>query len=213
LIVEPCEIALAGFRALLSGAANIVLIGDAASKADGLAQTRRLRPEVVITSVRLPDGSGIGLCREIAQTGNGPKLIVSAVSPEEGAILNAVSAGANGYLLQDTDADRFEYAICTVARGHFFLDSGATSAVFEYLRRTASSSSAQASRDRPLSSQEERVLALVSQGKTNREIATVLRLSYKTVKNYLSTILRKLNVKRRSEAAALFGARQAGTGE
>jgi len=155
--------------------------------------------------VRLPDGTGVEACREIRENDPHVKVIMLTSYADEEAVIASIVAGASGYLLKQTRGQLLADAIATVARGESLLDPAVTANVMERLR-----SGQELRRDdlSQLSGQEQRILALIAEGKTNKEIAAEIFLSHKTVKNYVSSILSKLNLRRRSEAAA-FVARHA----
>ena len=161
---------------------------------------RRFQPDLVVMDVRLPDGSGIEACREIRSELPETRVVMLTSYPDEEAVIAAIVAGASGYLLKQVRARDLVAALEAVGRGESLLDPAVTGKVLERMRRIATS-------DEPdelsaLTQQERKILALVAEGKTNKEIAADVFLSDKTVKNYVSSILAKLNLERRAQAAA-----------
>lgn len=152
--------------------------------------------------LRLPDGSGLDACREILATDPAVRVLFLTSFPDEEAVIATVLAGAAGYLLKEIGQQALIRAIEAVASGQSILDPGVTQSVLKRVRTAAEQSDGRRKDD--LSPQERRILALVVEGKTNKEIAAALGLSDKTVKNYLSNAFQKLRISRRSQAAALF---------
>jgi len=202
LIVDDHEVVRAGLRMLLKRWPNIDVIGEAATAAEGIEECQRLMPDVVLLDMRLPDDTGLQTCREIRAISPQIKVIFLTAFADEDAVLSAVFAGADGYLLKEIGGEALVSAIETVARGHSILDPLVTRAVLDGMR--SMSAPAEPPKQSSLSPQEQHVLALVAEGKTNKEIAASLGLSYKTVKNYLSNVFQKLHVSHRSQAAAVF---------
>jgi two-component system, NarL family, response regulator DevR len=186
--------------ALLARRPNLHVVAVAGSVAEAFEAARRFQPELVIMDVRLPDGSGIEACREIREERPETRVVMLTSYPDEDAVLSAIVAGASGYLLKQVRARDLVDALERVARGESLLDPAVTGRVLERVRRIATG-------DQPdelsqLTPQERKILALVAEGKTNKEIAAEVFLSDKTVKNYVSSILAKLNLERRAQAAA-----------
>lgn len=207
LIVDDHEVVRMGLRSLLSREGSVEVVGEAASMAEAVELASKLSPTVVVMDIRLPDGSGVEACREIRARNSKIRVIMLTSYADDEAILASIMAGAAGYFLKQTRGKELIRAIETVAAGQSLLDPAVTQTVLERMKRLAS--------DQPpddiaaLSSQERKVLALVAEGKTNKEIANALELSDKTVKNYLSNIFSKLNLSRRAEAAAYFARHRA----
>lgn len=199
LLVDDHEMVRAGLRSLLVGVNEINIVGEAGSVAEAVRQAERLRPQVVLMDLRLPDGSGIDACRDILSSAPQTRILFLTSYSDEEAILATVVAGACGYLMKEIGQHALIRAITDAAAGRPILDSRTTQPAETRIRSVA------------LSPQERRVLALVVEGKTNKEIAAALYLSDKTVKHYLSNACVKLGVSRRSQAAVLF-ARQEGKG-
>lgn len=206
LLVDDHEVVRVGLRSLLARERGIEVVGEAGSAAEAVTHVARLRPDVVVMDVRLPDRSGVEACREIRAWSPKVQVIMLTSYADDEAVLASVMAGAAGYLLKQIRGKELVRAIETVAAGQSLLDPVVTQTVLDRMKRLA--------RGQPLdevtalSAQEQKVLALVAEGKTNKEIANALGLSDKTVKNYLSNIFSKLNLSRRAEAAAFFARRR-----
>ena len=205
LLVDDHEVVRVGLRSLLARERGMEVVGEAGSAAEAVAQTTRLRPDVVVMDVRLPDRSGVEACREIRSADSGIKVIMLTSYADEEAVFNSILAGASGYLLKQIRSQELVRAIETVATGQSLLDPAVTQKVLDKVKRLASGH--QPPEIAQLSTQERKVLALVAEGKTNKEIASALGLSDKTVKNYLSHVFEKLHLSRRAEAAAFFARR------
>ena len=200
LVVDDHEVVRQGLVALLSKRPNLQVVAEAGTVAEAIEAARRFQPELVVMDVRLPDGSGIEACREIRAERPETRVVMLTSYPDEDAVLSAIVAGASGYLLKQVRARDLVDALERVARGESLLDPAVTGRVLERVRRIATG-------DQPdelaqLTPQERKILALVAEGKTNKEIAAEVFLSDKTVKNYVSSILGKLNLERRAQAAA-----------
>lgn len=204
LVVDDSALVREGLRAVLGThgkAHRIEVIGDADSVAAGVNQARRSKPDVVLLDIRLPDGSGLDACREIKRILPATRvLILTSVATDE-LIHQAVVAGAQGYLMKEINPDGLVRAIADAYAGRSVLTPDIAERVLRLLREGTQSSVANIS---ALSPQERRVLALVADGLTNKEVGEKLGLSDNTVKNYLVTVFEKLQVKRRSQAAAIF---------
>jgi DNA-binding NarL/FixJ family response regulator len=193
LLVDDHEVVRAGLHTLLGGNEGIEIVGEAGSVAEAVAQAARLRPRVVLMDLRLPDGTGLDACREILSADPQTRILFLTSHSDEQAVMSTVLAGAAGYVLKDIGGQALVRAIHDAAAGGRIVDPRVTEPVVTKLRKADA-----------LTAQERRVLALVVEGKTNKEIAAALALSGKTVKNYLSNAFQKLGVSRRSQAAALF---------
>jgi two-component system response regulator DevR len=200
LLVDDHEVVRAGVRMLLEHQPNMTIVGEAATAAAAIAEAARTAPDVVIMDVRLPDGSGVEACREIRSARPDTRVLMLTSFADEEAVDASVMAGASGYLLKQTRSAELIHAIEVVAAGESLLDPTVTHQLLARFRRLGGSGGDPVA---ALTEQERRVLALVGDGKTNREIAAALHLSEKTVKNYVSTLLGKLHVQRRAAAAAL----------
>jgi len=206
LVVDDHAVVRMGLRALFDHAPNIEVVGEAGSVASAIAEAARLEPTVVLMDMRLPDGTGVEACREILAERPQTRILFLTSYEDEEAMLAAVLCGAGGYLLKEIGADALVQAVNLVAAGRSILDPDAAKIVRERLQ-LPSSAGPSATRNGWISPQERRVLGLVAQGKTNKEIAAALALSDKTVKNYLSNIFAKLHVTRRAQAAAIYSRR------
>ncbi len=200
LLVDDHEVVRQGLATLLGRRPEFNIVGEAGTVADAVAAARRFRPDLIVMDVRLPDGSGIEACREIRAEQPDTRVVMLTSYPDEDAVLSAIIAGASGYLLKQVRARDLMAALDAVGRGESLLDPAVTGRVLERIRRIATA-------DQPddlaqLTSQEQKILLLVAEGKTNKEIAADVFLSDKTVKNYVSSILAKLNLERRAQAAA-----------
>lgn len=203
LLVDDHEVVRVGLRTLLSEHHAIKIVGEAETMADSIRQALRLKPDVVLMDVRLPDGSGVAACRDILASCPATRVLFLTSYADDDSVLAAVVAGAQGYLLKEIDSSALIGAIEAVAEGQSILDPTVTQRALSWIKGFGRDSHAFPDAE-PLSPQEERVLALVAEGKTNKEIANSLRLSDKTVKNYLANVFQKLHLTRRTQAAAFF---------
>ena len=201
LVVDDHEVVRQGLVALLDRRDAFQVVAEAGTVAEALDQARRHRPDTVIMDVRLPDGSGIEACRAIRAELPETRVVMLTSYPDEEAVLSAIVAGASGYLLKQIRGRDLVSALETVGRGESLLDPAVTERVLERIRRIATGAS-ENDEISQLTSQERKILLLVAEGKTNKEIAGEIFLSDKTVKNYVSSILAKLNLERRAQAAA-----------
>ena len=200
LLVDDHEVVRDGLKALLHATDDIVVTGEAGTVREAIEEADRTRPDVVVMDVRLTDGSGIEATREIRAKHELTNVIMLTTFADDEALFASIMAGASGYVLKQVGGNELVRAIRTVGKGESLLDPAVTNAVLERLRKGK-----HLLRDEKLSRlspQEERILALVADGKTNKEIGDELHLAEKTVKNYVSSILSKLEVARRAEAAA-----------
>lgn len=202
LLVDDHEIVRLGLRTLFEQTEHIHVVGEADTAALAVSLTLTLKPTVVLMDIRLPDASGIEACRRILAACRDAKVLMLTSYADEDALLATVSAGAHGFLLKQSDGQGVIRAVETVAGGYSILDPALTNPLLERLSRLVTQKAP--GEKEILTPQEKRVLALVAEGQTNKEIATALSLSEKTVKNYLSSVFQKLQVRRRSEAVALF---------
>jgi DNA-binding NarL/FixJ family response regulator len=202
LLVDDHKVVRLGLRTLLSGHAGIEIVGEAGTVAAAVEAALRLQPDVVLMDVRLPDGDGFEACRQIRRSQLDTRVLFLTSFAEEQIVLESIDAGGDGYLLKEIDEEHLVRAIRNVAAGQSILDPAVTRRVLERVKNSDTPST-KVDWDR-LSAQERRVLALVAEGKTNKEIGLALGLSDKTVKNYISNILDKLHLARRSQAAAFF---------
>lgn len=202
LLVDDHEVLRLGLRTLFEEAGGFQVIGEAANMAGAVAEAVRLKPDVVLMDVRLPDGSGVEASREIRGSCPKTRILFLTSYADDDAVLAAILAGADGFLLKEVSGDQLVRAVKTVASGQSILDPAVTERVLTRVR--SFSGPAKEDKREELSPQERRVLALVAEGKTNKEIAVALDLSEKTVGHYLSNIFQKLGVARRSQAAVYF---------
>jgi DNA-binding NarL/FixJ family response regulator len=200
LIVDDHEVVRVGLRTLFSRVENIEVVGDASTPAEAIEKTRALLPDVVLLDVRLGEFNGFDACREIQKLDRDVKVLVLTSFADDNVIVEAISAGADGYLLKEANRDVLVSAIEKVASGHSILDPAVTGRVFGKVQSLMQNPGG--NKLSLLSVQERKVLALVAEGKTNKEIAAAMGLSDKTIKNYFSNILDKLQMTRRSQAAA-----------
>jgi DNA-binding NarL/FixJ family response regulator len=208
LVVDDHEVVRQGLVALLGRRDEFQVVAEAGTLSEALAATRRFVPDLVVMDVRLPDGSGIEACREIRSEYPEIKVVMLTSYPDEEAVLSAIIAGASGYLLKQVRGRDLVAALEAVGRGDSLLDPAVTERVLERVRRVASGAERDDLAD--LTAQERKILMLVADGKTNKEIASEVFLSDKTVKNYVSSILAKLNLQRRAQAAAFVARHRLG---
>ena len=198
-LLDDHEVVRLGLHQLLDAEPDIEVVGDAGTAAEAIARIPAVRPDVAVLDVRLPDGDGISVCREVRSQMDQPPacLMLTSFSDDE-ALFTAIMAGAAGYLLKQINGRALIDAVRRLAAGESLLDPSMTSRVLERLRHPAE---AEDPRYASLTEQERRILAEIAEGKTNRQIAQTLFLAEKTVKNYVSSLLRKLDLERRTEAA------------
>ncbi|MBN1178631.1 MAG: response regulator transcription factor [Anaerolineae bacterium] len=200
LIVDDHEVVRLGLRALLERHPDFTVVDEAGTAREALQKALLHRPDVVVMDVRMPGRSGIEACRSITEKLPDCKVVMLTSYAEDDLLFDAISAGACGYVLKQIGSDDLTRAIETVGRGEAMLDPAVTRRVFDRVREAARQENAAAFSN--LTEQELRVLSHVSEGKTNREIAEALFLGEGTVRNYVSSILGKLELTNRAEAAA-----------
>jgi two-component system response regulator DevR len=200
LLVDDSEMVRAGLRTLLGIERLLEIVGEAGNVAGAVQASARLKPDVVLLDIRLPDGTGIDACRQILQDSPVTRVLMVTSVADNTMVDAAIRAGAHGYLLKEIDGRGLVNAIRDVAAGKSILDPAITERVIQLLRSSGPERDALA----VLSPQEKRVLGLIADGLTNKEVAARLELTEKTVKNYLSTIFEKLHVTRRAEAAVIY---------
>ena len=196
-LLDDHEIVRRGVRDLLEADGDIEVVGEAGTVAQALERIPLAQPDVCVLDVQLPDGSGVSVCRDVRSAR--PELgclMLTSFSDDE-ALFEAVMAGASGYVLKQVRGSDIVDAVRRVARGESLLDPLLTSRIIERLRRGPEEDE----RLRDLTGQERRILALLADGKTNRQIADEMFLAEKTVKNYVSNLLSKMGMSRRTEAA------------
>jgi len=200
LLVDDHEVVRLGLKALLEHHRGFEVVGEAGSAHEAIEKVELLKPDVVVLDIRLPGGSGIEACQHIADNFPQSKVIMLTSYAEDEMLFSAIRAGASGYVLKQIGGEDLVRAIEAVGRGEALLDPAVTQRIFLEVRKAAKEEEASAFSN--LTQQEKHVLLLVSEGKTNREIAKALFLGEGTVRNYVSSILSKLGVSNRAEAAA-----------
>jgi DNA-binding NarL/FixJ family response regulator len=200
LLVDDHEVVRLGLRALLDQHPNLEVVAEASTAREAIEKTKSHKPDVVVMDIRLRGGSGIEACQEITETVPETKVIMLTSYAEDEMLFSAIRAGAAGYVLKQIGGDDLVRAIEAVGRGEALLDPAVTQRVFQEVRKAAREEEASAFAD--LTQQEMHVLQLVSSGRTNRQISEMLYLGEGTVRNYVSSILSKLSVRNRAEAAA-----------
>jgi DNA-binding NarL/FixJ family response regulator len=206
MLVDDHEVVRMGLRTLMEKREDFTVVGEAADVAEAIATARRTEPDVIVMDIRLPDRSGIEACREIRNERPATKVIMLTSYADDEAVYGSIMAGSSGYLLKQTRGQDLADAIERVANGESLLDPAVTNKVLERMRNLATGGSDELA---TLSPQERKILGGIAEGKTNKEIAADIFLSDKTVKNYVSSILSKLNLRRRSEAAAFLAEKRA----
>jgi two-component system, NarL family, response regulator DevR len=200
LLVDDHEVVRLGLKSLLERHPQSDVVGESASAREALEQVANKHPDVVVMDIRLPGTSGIEACEEITSRFPETRVLMLTSYAEDEMLFSAIRAGASGYVLKQIGGEELVRALEAVARGEALLDPAVTQRVFQEVRRAVKEEEASAFAH--LSQQEKHVLLLVSEGKTNREIAKALFLGEGTVRNYVSSILSKLGVSNRAEAAA-----------
>ena len=204
LIVDDHDIVRKGLSMLISRQEDLEVVGEAGTAAEAIEAARHLSPDVVVLDIRLPDATGVEACRDIRAHNSDIKVLMLTSYSDEEAVMGSIMAGASGYLLKEIRSQEIVEAIRRVGAGQSLLDPAITAGVLERVRRGDGDD-----KWSQLTGQEQHILDLISEGKTNREIAQEVSLSDKTVKNYVSNILGKLDVSRRSQAAAYMAERRA----
>ena len=211
MLVDDHEVVRQGLKALIEAEEDMMVIAEAGGVAEAVERAGMNRPDVIVMDVRLTDGSGIEATREIRAQHPETRVIMLTSFADDDALFSSIMAGAAGYVLKQVKSNDLVRSIRMVAEGKSLLDPSMTGAVLERLRK--GKDLLKDEKLARLSPQEERILTLVADGKTNKEIGEALNLAEKTVKNYVSTILSKLEVTRRAEAAAYLARRTATPGE
>uniref|UniRef100_UPI00404A611C response regulator transcription factor n=1 Tax=Cephaloticoccus sp. TaxID=1985742 RepID=UPI00404A611C len=204
LLVDDSEVVRMGLKALLGSETDISVVGEASTVDSAIQSSIKLQPDVVLLDIRLPDGTGFEACRKILQHLPETRILILTSVEEPKLVDEAIRSGAHGYLLKDINAQGLIRALHDIAAGKSILDPTVTARVLHVVRSTTTSNENAFS---ILSPQERRVLALIAEGRTNKEVAMEMGLAEKTVKNYLSTVFEKLHVNRRSQAAAVYAQR------
>lgn len=200
LLVDDHEVVRLGMKVLLDKHQGFTVVAEADSEEEAIEQAIAHEPDIILMDIRLAGGSGIEACHQIKQVLPETKVIMLTSFADDELLFAAIRAGATGYVLKQVGGGDLIRALEATARGESMLDPSLTQRVFVEVRRSIQKEEAVAFAD--LTGQEKQVLALIAAGKTNREIATQLYLSEGTVRNYVSSILSKLNVSNRAEAAA-----------
>lgn len=196
LIADDHAIVRFGLRELINGHPGFAVVGEATNGAEALQLARELAPDIVVLDVRMPDGDGVDACRQILAALPGTRVLMLTSFSDDQAVMGAIRAGASGYVLKHLGTGSLLEALTTIAQGGSLLDPAVTGCVLAQMKNLSRNAGGTG-----LTPQEERILALVGAGLTNREIAGELGLSEHTVRNYVSTILAKLGVATRSQAA------------
>ena len=197
-LLDDHEIVRRGVRELLESEPDIEVVGEASTAAEALQRIPAVRPDVAVLDVRLPDGSGVEVCRDVRSSMPEVHCLMLTSYADDEALFDAIMAGASGYVLKEIRGNDLVDAIRQVASGKSLLDPMATQRVLERLRNGEKHDS----RLDALSDQEKRILELIGEGMTNRQIGEQMHLAEKTVKNYVSSLLAKLGMERRTQAAA-----------
>ena len=196
LLVDDHDIVRQGLNALLSRYDDMVVIGEAGTANEAIEQAVLLLPDIVILDIRLPDGSGIEVCREILSQNSEIRILILTSYSDEEALFGSIMSGASGDLLKEIKSGELIESIRKVGSGYSLLDPTVTKRVLNKFRENGSED-----KWTKLSNQEQAILELISDGMTNRQISHVMSLSEKTIKNYVSSILNKLELSRRTQAA------------
>jgi DNA-binding NarL/FixJ family response regulator len=208
LLVDDSEVVRIGLAAVLGQDPDLKIIGQAATSEEAVARTLALEPDLVLLDVRIPEAGGIEAGRQILDALPNVRVLFLSAFDDDELVRPAILIGAHGYLLKEIDTGFLIASIKRVAAGESILDPTLRQDLVEWVVRNMPTGADRA--PQPLSPQEERVVALVAEGKTNKEIALALELSPKTVKNYLHNVFEKLGIQRRSQAAALHARRELG---
>jgi DNA-binding NarL/FixJ family response regulator len=205
MLVDDHELIRQGLRGYLEKRPQVSVVAEAGTVRQALTRAARERPDVVVMDIQLPDGNGIEACRAIRADLPETKVLMLTGFADDEAVMSSIMAGASAFLLKTTSGEEIANAIERVAGGESLLDPGVTRRLLEQVRELASAARPD---DQPkLTENEGKILERIAEGKTNREIAAEIYLSEKTVKKYVSNILDKLGLKRRSEAAAYIARR------
>ncbi|MER7662015.1 MULTISPECIES: response regulator transcription factor [unclassified Streptomyces] len=206
-LLDDHEVVRRGVHELLAGEEDIEVVGEAGTAADALVRIPATSPDVAVLDVRLPDGSGVEVCREVRSADEHIKCLMLTSFSDDEALFDAIMAGASGYVLKAIRGNELLTAVRDVAAGRSLLDPVATARVLERLRGGDSPKNDE--KLAALTEQERRILDLIGEGLTNRVIGERLHLAEKTIKNYVSSLLSKLGMERRSQAAAYVARMQA----
>lgn len=199
MLVDDHEVVRQGLKAMVESSGEMEVVAQAGTVAEAVLRARSYTPDVIVMDVRLPDGTGVEACREIRSERPDSRVLMLTSFADDKALFDAIMAGAAGYLLKEVRGADLMDAIRRVAAGESLLDPAVTARVLERIREGSGASDPRLARLTPT---ERRILDQIAEGATNREIGDSLGLAEKTIKNYVSTILSKLHVARRAEAAA-----------
>lgn len=200
LLVDNHEVLVLGLKTLFERYEKFRIVGEAYSGTEAIEKAHSLHPDVIIMDIRMPDINGIEACREIKQNNPDINVIMLTSYADDEAVFASLIAGASGYVLKEIGTQALVKAVETVSKGQSLLDPSVTSKVIEKMREISQQN---INCDlQLLTSQEKKVLSLIAEGKTNREMATIMFLSEKTIRNYVSNILHKLNLQTRAQAIA-----------
>ena len=202
-LVDDHDLIRRGLAAFIDAQEDMEVAGEASTAEAALARIPAVRPDIVVLDVRLPDGNGVEVCRELRSRVDGLRVVMLTSFTDESALVDSIVAGAEGYLLKTTAGDDLIAALRRVAAGQSLVDPSLTASIFERLRNGRV--------DEPegrLTAQEQRVLDLIAEGLTNREIAEHMHLAERTIKNYVSNMLGKLGMRHRTEAALFVSRRR-----
>ena len=199
MIVDDHEVVRQGLKTLVESTGDLVVIAEAGTVAEAVLRARSYHPQVIVMDVRLPDGTGVDACREIRSNDPAIQVLMLTSFADDKALFDAIMAGASGYLLKQVRGRDLIDGIQRVAAGESLLDPAVTAQVLERIRDPQAGKDPRLARLTPT---ERRILDAIAEGQTNRQIGDTLGLAEKTIKNYVSTILSKLHVARRAEAAA-----------
>ncbi|WP_354644989.1 response regulator transcription factor [Kitasatospora camelliae] len=205
-LLDDHEVVRRGVHDLLSTERDVEVVGEAGTAAEALARIPAVHPDVAILDVRLPDGDGVSVCREVRSQDPSIRCLMLTSFSDDEALFDAIMAGASGYVLKAIRGTDLISAVRDVAAGRSLLDPVATGRVLERLRE---GSGKEDERLAQLTKQERRILDLIGEGMTNRQIGNELHLAEKTVKNYVSSLLAKMGMERRTQVAAYVARRQA----
>lgn len=200
ILVDDHEVVRLGLRTLLARHPEFEIVDEAGNANEAIEKSLRLKPDIVVLDIRLPGASGIEACRQIVAQQPATKVIMLTSFADDEMLFDAIAAGASGYVLKQIGSEALVRALQIVGRGESLIDPALTQKVLARVRK--SSHRDEQSAFRKLNEQELKILALVAEGKPNREIAAQVFLSEKTVRNYVSAILDKLNLSSRAQAAA-----------
>jgi two-component system, NarL family, response regulator DevR len=202
-LVDDHDLIRRGLAAFIDAQEDMEVAGEASTAEAALARIPAVRPDIVVLDVRLPDGNGVEVCRELRSRVDGLRVVMLTSFTDESALVDSIVAGAEGYLLKTTAGDDLILALRRVAAGQSLVDPSLTASIFERLRNGRVEEP-----EGRLTAQEQRVLDLIAEGLTNREIAERMHLAERTIKNYVSNMLGKLGMRHRTEAALFVSRRR-----